>query len=1058
MSEWKESAPIDYSPNGDDIDTFAQKTKGEFSAIYALLNLLRRSGAMAGLNDADTEAYCTRIDTTTGVIYMRDGENKNWIELGKVANYFGLTPNDIGAVKNGGGTGAVYFGNDARRNSSSITPATNDIYIASDAAKMYIYYGGAWHIHLSRDFKDMLNVEDYVVAKSEVDYNGPDKVLRLDHVTGKANVDIAGSPDKLLGKDIYCTKLHQNDVLMYDESSDQFINKPKDELLKADLTHLGEPEKIPVINPDGKITADITGSPDKILDIPIRAAMGIADDQVLAYDAYMNAFIPKDRDDEVTTIGGIPTDIKDIQNGNTIVYNSVDNKWVNADFGSAISRVEFDTDGDLMPLTTKGFVPKVDGQGSIGKDSKHWESGYINEMYVDSLKKKRSDGTYSEFEVLDMIGATASDDGEKGVVPIPRAGEQDKFLRGDGTWKKGICAVIKVQTIPNAVITCTGPAGTFYATADALTGIAVFDEDIDKLGDYTLTGEFNGRQSMNQPVVEVKSVTFYNATVSFFEATLTVTTEVGSEVTLTDGSEITRKTAVNTTVVFPVYNVGTAVVVASKNGVNSNTQGVTFSTNGEKKTAQLTFIKLTVKGVENESVVISKDSYVYTKVLGSNKQEVVYLPEVGMWSVVGTYIKNEQSVTKTKVANITAYGDYSVSVSGVVYAVYVDQNDIVESTCVHQVQGYDNYGFKPIKMNFTSNVENNTLDWGSWKDSFIMPKPCMLKHDGTVAYYLNPNDYTKKEDGSASDVSNTAFDGEAMMEWVPIFMKVVNDAATNRIYLYFSDNKEDNSYECYSALKSDGTYAEHFYTPIYEGSIINNKMRSLSTNAKPTANTTMDSERTAAKANGTGWDITCWADEDLLRCLGILVTGRLNSEVAIGNHCGEGSSLTHNCGSANKKGMFFGHSGTSAYATKYFGMENWWGHRWRRCTGLLVNNYKVYVKMTKHTRDGSKVADYSTSSVDGYIDTGVTVPGANASYIKTIAGAKNAVTVPTNVSGASATTGYCDGMWSNSGLRAPLCGGYVSRGSLCGLFALGVHDAASVSNWNIGASLSYKTL
>ena len=86
MSEWKESAPIDYSPNGDDIDTFAQKTKGEFSAIYALLNLLRRGGAMAGLNDADTEAYCTRIDTTTGVIYMRDSENKNWIELVKVAN------------------------------------------------------------------------------------------------------------------------------------------------------------------------------------------------------------------------------------------------------------------------------------------------------------------------------------------------------------------------------------------------------------------------------------------------------------------------------------------------------------------------------------------------------------------------------------------------------------------------------------------------------------------------------------------------------------------------------------------------------------------------------------------------------------------------------------------------------------------------------------------------------------------------------------------------------------------------------------------------------------
>ena len=114
--------------------------------------------------------------------------------------------------------------------------------------------------------------------------------------------------------------------------------------------------------------------------------------------------------------------------------------------------------------------------------------------------------------------------------------------------------------------------------------------------------------------------------------------------------------------------------------------------------------------------------------------------------------------------------------------------------------------------------------------------------------------------------------------------------------------------------------------------------------------------------------------------------------------------------------------------------------------------------MTKHTRDGSKVADYSTSSVDGYIDTGVTVPGAGQSYIKTMAGVKNAVTVPTNVSGASATTGYCDGMWSNSGLRAPVCGGGVHDGSLCGLFALAVDRAPSPSYWAYGASLSYKTL
>ena len=33
-----------------------------------------------------------------------------------------------------------------------------------------------------------------------------------------------------------------------------------------------------------------------------------------------------------------------------------------------------------------------------------------------------------------MTGATESTDGISGLVPVPSAGEQNKFLRGDGTW------------------------------------------------------------------------------------------------------------------------------------------------------------------------------------------------------------------------------------------------------------------------------------------------------------------------------------------------------------------------------------------------------------------------------------------------------------------------------------------------------------------------------------------------------------------------------------------------------------------------------------------------
>ncbi len=36
--------------------------------------------------------------------------------------------------------------------------------------------------------------------------------------------------------------------------------------------------------------------------------------------------------------------------------------------------------------------------------------------------------------LVQMVGATATVDGVAGIVPAPRAGDQEKFLRGDGTW------------------------------------------------------------------------------------------------------------------------------------------------------------------------------------------------------------------------------------------------------------------------------------------------------------------------------------------------------------------------------------------------------------------------------------------------------------------------------------------------------------------------------------------------------------------------------------------------------------------------------------------------
>lgn len=405
------------------------------------------------------------------------------------------------------------------------------------------------------------------------------------------------------------------------------------------------------------------------------------------------------------------------------------------------------------------------------------------------------------------------------------------------------------------------------------------------------------------------------------------------------------------------------------------------------------------------------------------------------------------------------------------YAIWIDREDGVESTCVHNVDGYDNQGYRPIKMIFDTDVEKNVLDWGDWENAQFMPKPCMLRNNGTVDYYLNPNNYNQKADGSpTTDISDVNYDGNAMMEWSPVFTK--NETIGTKHYIYYCSEKLDDSYECYSAKKDDGTYGEHWYMPIYEGRVVNNVMRSLSTGtdgtgtgaALPTASTTMDQEITYAKANGTGWNITNWADENLVAMLGVLVMGRLNCAIAIGYNCGSGSSLTHKVGTGNQKGMFFGHYTTSAYATKFFGMENWWGHRLRRCVGLLTKDYKVFVKMTKSIVDGSTVQNYN-STADGYINTGITLP-AMSGYFVDVANSKYGFAIPTaltkykgdtGTAGGSASTYYCDGGLSAGGVCALFSGGYVYGGADSGLFCFRVHDAPSFAHWGFGASLSFKS-
>lgn len=386
-----------------------------------------------------------------------------------------------------------------------------------------------------------------------------------------------------------------------------------------------------------------------------------------------------------------------------------------------------------------------------------------------------------------------------------------------------------------------------------------------------------------------------------------------------------------------------------------------------------------------------------------------------------------------------------------VYGWVINEDDPVEETAVQYMDEADNRFYEHCYMDFA----NDKFEFGDWKIDELLPKPCMLKFDGTVDYYLDENDYTKKADGTASDIANVNYGGNAMAEFPRVFRKKWR--SRNKQYCLFSNIKLDEGFDCLPCKNSDGSYTESFFGPMFEGTKDSaGRMRSIVTGTKALNNTTAEAEMAAARLNGPGHDITNWAAEDYWRDLGILLFKRLNIQAALGfGATASSQNLTVNTGcSVSKPGPFWGSKDASANGMKMFCMENFYGHRWRRFVGCLLINGVFHVKMTKSQIDGSTTDDYNLTG-DGYINTGITAPAASQSYIKKLAAGKYGG-LPVEVGGSS-TTYYCDGMWSDlSGVRMPLSGGQVANGVLGGLFSFNVHIVPSYSNWYSGGSLFFK--
>lgn len=207
-------------------------------------------------------------------------------------------------------------------------------------------------------------------------------------------------------------------------------------------------------------------------------------------------------------------------------------------------------------------------------------------------------------------------------------------------------------------------------------------------------------------------------------------------------------------------------------------------------------------------------------------------------------INNRYEETSVTYSNIKQYAGTMINVQinlekkpVITYGFTIDLSNSNPDTSI--VYTDDCAGWTPIRGNNT----DKTINMGSWANKWPLTqiKPCLYK-DGAVVAYLNPNDYTKKVDGTAADITSGNA-GDIMIEFPTIYYKVdaVKDSnnVTTSVKISVSDTEQEG-FDCYSFYQISSvdinTYPaptrkfDKLYIGAYQSSVIGSSttLRSLS--------------------------------------------------------------------------------------------------------------------------------------------------------------------------------------------------------------------------------------
>ena len=406
-----------------------------------------------------------------------------------------------------------------------------------------------------------------------------------------------------------------------------------------------------------------------------------------------------------------------------------------------------------------------------------------------------------------------------------------------------------------------------------------------------------------------------------------------------------------------------------------------------------------------------------------------------------TYIADKETLDKV----------YNILAADEVYG-FIEHMNVLSPTERIEYIGA-NAGYTPLTVNKTTGEAN----YGSWANFPVLVgnKPWMVRSDGTPDYRLDETDYTKREDGTASDVANTAYDGGAFA-WIPKIYKQEYMLGNDRV-VKFSMSKRDG-FEAVGFIDTDNKELEGVWIPMFYGSIVEEKMKSIS-GVQPCYSNATAAEKTAIDAFGARAKFFGGPIVQTLTDLLIMFGKSTNSQAVYGNGnmSGYDTSLAPTNGVKQNAvvggGQFYGTSdGKSLNKILHSIVLGTWQQWMRDPYTLLVNGRYKVSKNYAYDLTGATYHDTGISlpkilKEDGSQNTGIfyphkyqTVPGFGA--------------VPVHPCKGSTSTGGCDGLWQNCDIVAVARRfGTCDGGTNDGLRFLNVNCTATDANWSIGAAI-----